>query len=129
MAAPNRNLERLVAVVRFAGYATSLDLKGETGINEKHQSVLRHAINRGIISVEKVKIPGRRECNAYRWVGDRPALSGAGPDPKKRAQRTCLCCGKPFVSESAMNRLCAGCKGNASRNATPFDIPAVIRYR
>lgn len=129
MAAPNKNLDRLISAIKFSGYMTSMDLKDETGINEKHQGVLRHAINRGLITMEKVKIPGRRECNAYRWVGDIPARPGAGPDPKKRAQRTCLCCGASFASESAMNRLCGRCKGAASRDATPFDIPATTRYR
>ena len=30
--------------------------------------------------------------------------------PKTAANRTCLCCGKPFASEGAHNRLCYVCR-------------------
>ena len=37
--------------------------------------------------------------------------------PKKVANRTCLCCRKPFVSEGAHNRLCGDCR---TRSVSPY---------
>ena len=36
---------------------------------------------------------------------------------KKVANRSCLCCRKPFVSEGAHNRLCGDCR---TRNISPY---------
>ena len=37
--------------------------------------------------------------------------------PKKVANRSCLCCRKPFVSEGAHNRLCGDCR---TRSVSPY---------
>ncbi len=37
--------------------------------------------------------------------------------PKRLANRHCLCCRKPFVSEGAHNRLCGDCR---TRNISPY---------
>ncbi len=92
MARHNQNTERMLRAIRVSGYLTSLDLKAETGIPEKNQrALLTRAIDTGRVVVEKARLPGRRACNGYRWVGDRsPPPAGAAPDPKGRALRTCL---------------------------------------
>jgi len=45
---------------------------------------------------------------------------------KGRTERACLCCGKPFLSEGAHNRLCDVCRKGGGG---PFDTPATVRYR
>ena len=45
---------------------------------------------------------------------------------KGTTERACMCCGKTFLSEGAHNRLCGGCR---NRSASPYDTPAIVRYR
>ena len=49
-----------------------------------------------------------------------------GPSKKQCTERACMCCGKTFLSEGAHNRLCGGCR---NRSASPYDTPAIVRYR
>lgn len=69
------------------------------------------------------KITGKALAKAR---GEKPAPSVPRKPRPGRTQRNCLCCGGEFSSEGPHNRLCDGCRRIA---ASPFDTPAVIRYR
>ena len=45
---------------------------------------------------------------------------------KGTTERACMCCGKAFQSEGAHNRLCGACR---NRSSSPYDTPAIVRYR
>jgi hypothetical protein len=60
-------------------------------------------------------------------------LSAVPPAPtikprrrKGHQERKCMTCGTTFMSEGPHNRMCNACR---QKSASPFDIPAVIRYR
>lgn len=58
--------------------------------------------------------------------GDRPPPAAPRKPRPGRSERNCMCCGTPFSSEGPHNRMCERCR---RQGASPFDIPAVIRYR
>lgn len=88
-------------------------------------------------------IHGLRAAGAtYREIADLTGLSlsqinyrlgkaadeGATPPRRRKGstERACMCCGKPFLSEGAHNRLCGSCR---NRSSSPYDTPATVRYR
>lgn len=59
---------------------------------------------------------------------DKAADEGATPPRRRKGstERACMCCGKTFLSEGAHNRLCGACR---QRGSSPYDTPAIVRYR
>ncbi len=55
---------------------------------------------------------GRSESSVYRRIEVLSRATSPG-------RRPCLCCGTPFNSEGAHNRLCGRCR---TREKTPFDF-------
>lgn len=68
----------------------------------------------------------------HKWLAPKPSAAVA-PAPtvkphrrKGSSERACMCCGKSFLSEGPHNRLCGAC---GRRSSSPYDTPAVVRYR
>jgi len=130
---PQSRRQRLLDAIRQAGRITSLDLRIRTGILLRHQpTILTRDIESGEVAFEFAggrAGRGGRPPRIWIWRGTRQAgAAAAGPDPRLAAKRTCLTCGKVFLSAHAGNRRCRACTYTTQANATPFDVPATIRY-
>jgi len=72
------------------------------------------------------QLTGLSHTAVHKRLTAKPATAIKPHRRKGTTQRPCMCCGKPFLSEGAHNRLCQGCRRLGS---SPYDTPAIVRYR
>lgn len=135
--------ERLLSIIRATGCINSVDLTAATGVGGNNQAtLLATAIASGVVRAGYAHAPRNgklRRVRSYTWCAAPPPTDAeAAPPPpadaeaapprrrKGSTERACMCCGRPFMSEGAHNRLCGGCR---LRGANPFDTPATVHHR
>lgn len=125
--------DRLLRAIKQAGSIRADDLAEQSGVSQKDiYQRLDPAISSGVIAIDvdtSAKKRGRK-CRVYRWVNQEKKVTIR---PTGAATRTCLGCGAPFKSTHAGNRICPACTRVTARlraeGDTPFNKPAVVRYR
>lgn len=121
---------RLESLIRQYGRISARDLAAETGITSGNQEGrLVRAIAAGRVLKEVIKTKGVSGRGLIYWVWRGTGAPARERGPRDAAPRKCLGCGQEFASTHAGNRLCLRCGGDVARNASPFDVPATVRYR
>lgn len=123
----------LAALAGAARPLTARELGATVGVRQDAaQRALMRALRDGVVVSSYGQGATGRTPLAFSLApatSDAPEPARAQPRRRPPAQeRPCMCCGAPFLSAGAHNRLCSSCRGQ-SAGAGPFDTPHFVRYR
>jgi hypothetical protein len=121
---------KLLGTIKEMGRASSAELSERSGIKQNNiPERLERALARGVIRCDVDRSGFGRPKTVYSWIGEESdSHQRAALDPRQPGKRKCLCCGNPFASLSAENRICPKCKPSQITPAGVFETSHVRHY-